>query len=102
MPSQFKSDFGDTLLGAACLNPKTRDLVLGTNPLYTEWCDNVLYLNSIRQTSSASPYFESYQYNAGITFKSAQFPSYQALIYSYGDSMNLDIKSTNRTISNKS
>jgi hypothetical protein len=95
MAAQIKPDYGNKLLGADCLDPRTRDLKFGTNQFYNDYCSNVLQLNSIRHTSSSSPYFESFLNNAGITFRPAEFPNLYTQIYTDGNSMNVYTKSQN-------
>jgi len=73
MAVHLKSDFGNNLLGAICLNPKTNQLNIGTNKYYSEYCQDTLGLNSISYVSNKPPFFESYLTNDSITFSSASF-----------------------------
>jgi hypothetical protein len=98
---QPKPNFGDPLLGSICLNPKTLDLNIGTNKYYSEYCGNVLQLNSIRQSSSSAPYFESYLYNEGISFRARDIANSQFLLFVNSNSINLNIQKINSNISIK-
>ena len=94
----FKMAFGDPLLGSICLNPKTLDLSIGTNKYYSEYCENVLQLNSIRQSSSSSPYFESYLYNEGISFRARDNTNINASIVSKENYTSLEMQSPNKNV----
>jgi hypothetical protein len=95
MALKFRQDYGDSLRGGACLNPYTRQLTYGANEYYASYCGEVTKeLSSYLHLTNESPYFESYMYNAGITYKPAAYPNYKTMIYSYGEDMRMDIKSS--------
>ena len=95
MAATLQADYGNRLLGSDCLDPRTRDLKFGTNLYYNDYCANLLQLNTIRHTSSATPYFESLLYNQGIIFKSAQYPNLSAQILTDGNEIEIFTKSNN-------
>jgi hypothetical protein len=95
MALKFRQDYGDSLRGSACLNPYTRQLTYGTNSYYQSYCGQTTkQLSSYLHLTNADPYFESYMYNAGITYKPRAYPNYKTMIYSYGQDMRMDIKSS--------
>lgn len=99
MASNLKSDFGDFLLGAACLNPKTLTLSFGTNKYYSEYCGDVLRLKSISHVSNKAPFFESYLSNDSITFSSLIYPDLGLTIGVSDDISSTLLQSTNKYIS---
>lgn len=98
MSLKIKTNFGNNLLESICLNPKTLDLSIGTNKYYTEYCEDVLGLNSIKQSSNSSPFFESYLYNAGISFRSVEYANLQTLINSNGKDLYFTVQNQNNKI----
>ena len=95
----IKKDFSSPLFASVCLNPRTKDLVFGTNKYYSEYCSGTLRLNSIRFRSSTSPYFEAYFDNVGMRFSPKEYPSLLTYISTDGEKIGFYVNSATKKIS---